>query len=65
MKKIGFGKKKYVVMTEDEYKNIREELYEAAYRLFALKTGDLDEDALKRVNEIDDAVENARDILRC
>ena len=78
MKKIGFGKKKYVVLTEKEYKDIREELYEAAWRLFSLKTVTIDElnstnpeyravivDRVKmHVNEIDDHVENARDILR-
>lgn len=78
MKKIGFGKKKYVVLTEKEYKDIREELYEAAWRLFSLKTITIDElnsvnpeyravivDRVKMyVNEIDDHVENARDILR-
>lgn len=78
MKKIGFGKKKYVVLTEKEYKDIREELYEAAWRLFSLKTITIDElnsvnpeyravivDRVKmHVNEIDDHVENARDILR-
>lgn len=79
MKKIGFGKKKYVVLTEKEYKDIREELYEAAWRLFSLKTVTIDElnstkpeyravivDRVKmHVNEIDNHVENARDILRC
>lgn len=79
MKKIGFGKKKYVVVTEKEYKDLREELYEAAWRLFSLKTITIDElnsanpeyravivDRVKtHVNEIDDHVENARDILRC
>lgn len=78
MKKIGFGKKKYVVLTEKEYKDIREELYEAAWRLFSLKTVTIDElNSAKpeyravivgrvkmHVNEIDDHVENARDILR-
>lgn len=78
MKKIGFGKKKYVVLTEKEYKDTREELYEAAWRLFSLKTITIDElnsvnpeyravivDRVKmHVNEIDDHVENARDILR-
>ena len=78
MKKIGFGKKKYVVLSEKEYKDIREELYEAAWRLFSLKTVTIDElnsvnseyrnvivDRVKmHVNEIDDHVENARDILR-
>lgn len=79
MKKIGFGKKKYVIVTEKEYKDLREELYEAAWRLFSLKTITIDElnsanpeyravivDRVKtHVNEIDDHVENARDILRC
>lgn len=79
MKKIGFGKKKHVVMTEKEYEGIQEHLHEAAWRLFYLKAMAIDEiewsvdkdsrdrwiqSAIKTVEEVDEHVENARDILR-